>query len=89
MAEWQDMATAPKDGTEIVLLGRLPGTERIRACVTRWHSRDRWQQGWIFSAPGYEDTFLPMYWIEMPDDVDMLVADWQLRFAPDPPEVEK
>jgi hypothetical protein len=70
---WQTIETAPKDGTFIVLLGRLPSDTseyRVRATVTRWweYAPDNpaFVRGWSFMAPGYADAFIPTHWTPLP-----------------------
>lgn len=69
---WQDIRIAPRDGTQIVAVGRLRnGSSVIRACVTRWVVKGQPptysnEDGWIYSAPGYCDAFDATYWLPLP-----------------------
>jgi len=72
VAGWQPIATAPKDGTEVVLLGVLwaDPAQRVRSCVSRYClSRDdspAYALGWYFAAPGYTSGFDPSHWMPLP-----------------------
>lgn len=68
---WQPIATAPKDGTEIVLLGSLPSTpKKLRSTIGKWCDKEEdspaWVKGWPWSSPGYSDEFLPTHWAPLP-----------------------
>ena len=70
---WQPLSTAPKDGTEIVLVGYLSHDDgrSLRACVSRWPTRETdtpcyVMDAWCYSAPGFSDTFEPIGWIPAP-----------------------
>lgn len=67
---WQPIETAPMDGTEIVLLGTIPGDERLRTCISRHTLNDPdlgGQDGWRYGVPGYTDAFLPTHWMPLPE----------------------
>jgi hypothetical protein len=71
MAEWRTIDSAPKDGTEIVAIGRTThGGSRLRASITAWYERYEdspvWAAGWSYVAPGYADTFEPTHWMPLP-----------------------
>jgi hypothetical protein len=74
--EWRDIESAPKDGTQVVLLGRLPKhydvADIIRACVSAWYERAEdapcYCVGWQFMAPGYCGAFEPTHWMPLPPD---------------------
>lgn len=69
--EWQEIETAPKDGTWIVAVGRLRNNPLLlRACLTRWAQHTDppvYAEGWSYSAPGYSDLFDPTHWMPLPD----------------------
>ncbi len=71
---WLPIASAPKDGTMVVVVGNLPddspGFHR-RACVSRWSERPSdtpayVARGWVFMAPGYSSSFNPTHWMPLP-----------------------
>jgi hypothetical protein len=83
MSEWQPIETAPKDGTEIVAVGRLKSDERYqirRACITRWSNGGPpvYAEGWSFVAPGISDLFVPTHWMPLPG-APAVTADRPLR----------
>lgn len=69
---WHPIATAPKNGIEVVLVGTLwnDPAQRVRACVSRWcvtrEESPAHARGWFFSAPGYSNGFNPVGWMPLP-----------------------
>jgi hypothetical protein len=69
---WLPIESAPKDGTELVLLGTIydDDYQRLRSCVGRWHEEadaPAFTVGWQFSSPGYVAQFVPTHWMKLPD----------------------
>lgn len=69
---WQPIETAPKDGTPIVVIGRLASDRdtKVRACVSQWGETPElslvYVRGWSFISPGYMDTIEPTHWMPLP-----------------------
>lgn len=62
---WQTMATAPKDGTTVLVL--LQGSN-IPYPVLWFSSMEKWYLTWYFTPISDGDT--PRYWMPLPDDPD-------------------
>lgn len=68
---WQDIATAPKDGTEIILF--VPGWKK--PVVGHWWDEqtfrygkpDRHRQEWFASGSFFGDPPQPTHWMPFPD----------------------
>jgi hypothetical protein len=90
MNGWHPMETAPRDGTPLVLVGRMrhDDTNRIWSVLTRWYeSRQEspaYEEGWCFSSPGLSDTFDPIAWMPSPVAVDKYNRPLDPQPAPDP-----
>lgn len=66
MSEWQDISTAPKDGTRILLAGMPYGPTIRCGCwgIGRYLGRKRgYEPGWT-DTPGH--TFHPTHWMPLP-----------------------
>ena len=68
MLEWQDISTAPKDGTAILIWpaqSALTGSTEcmIISYVVRWHD---WKEAWIEASGEEYDTFYPTHWMPLP-----------------------
>lgn len=77
MNDWQPIATAPQDGTRI-LVGRFmarPVTDAKdgKMAVDRWHNRaDHGYEGWA----GFNPTHSPAtHWMSLPNRAGVAVAD--------------
>jgi hypothetical protein len=74
MSTWQPIATAPKDGTKVVLLGYVGGDAHgrpLRACIGQWHDPETEPPnlmcaGWLWTSPGYTDRMEPTHWMPLP-----------------------
>jgi hypothetical protein len=72
--QWQQIETAPKDGTYVVLVGKCksdwPNAPR-RSCISRWCEKVEdspfYIEGWPFASPGFCDVFLATHWMPLPD----------------------
>lgn len=64
MCEWQDVETAPKDGTEIWMYfpHAMMGAMQSQA---RWQLSDLGHHRWLGHAEGYLGT--PTHWMPLPD----------------------
>lgn len=76
MSDWQPMETAPKDGTEVVVVGHIfqgwdkdgkPHTStRLYGCISAYYDDESKSPardiGWSFVAPGYCTTITPILW---------------------------
>lgn len=66
LTEWRDIATAPKDGTEIVAWDR---SDRI---ICHWHKSPSCAGGWVThweTVSGYDvgwNTVHPTHWLPLP-----------------------
>jgi hypothetical protein len=72
VSEWQPIETAPKDGTLVVLVGKIVDgwAQPTRACVGSWSFEQRppyFVAGWAFVAPGYIAEFNPTHWMPLPE----------------------
>lgn len=69
MSEWQPIATAPKDGTWILLRGESGYVERpYRAHVGRWRYNENAERGyWDQSEDAYftDDGDDPTHWMPL------------------------
>lgn len=77
---WPTIDSAPRDGSDVVLVGTLPGDARVRSCVSRWWfdpSSFPYVEGWLYSAPGYQDRFIATHWMPKPGDDRRIAADPQ------------
>lgn len=65
MSEWQDISTAPKDGTKVLLYSKDDESEIIEVCY--------WIEEGIYDEPGWfcsdeEFCFVhPTHWMPIPD----------------------
>lgn len=64
MSEWQDISTAPKDGTPVILFARCR-TATAATVVIGWHLPD---MGWIEEcfAPNHPVGIVPTHWQPLP-----------------------
>jgi hypothetical protein len=65
MSEWESIATAPKDGGDLILLSE----NGIR--VAHWTDQSRWFKGWFIAMdgkPGSGGMFAknPTHWMPLP-----------------------
>lgn len=66
LTEWRDIATAPRDGTEIVAWNR---SDRI---ICHWHKSPSCAGGWVThweTVSGYDvgwNTVHPTHWLPLP-----------------------
>ncbi len=65
--EWQDIATAPKDGTEILV---WDGGFQYVAWIGDTHAAPSGDKDWVFGAPGgdYDEFPIvePTHWTPLP-----------------------
>jgi hypothetical protein len=71
MSAWQPIATAPKDGTWVLLGGCEYGYSLAVACWVHWHGRDDWCD---YVSRGFK----PTHWMPLPPPPDE-------GLLPDPP----
>ena len=65
MTEWQDISTAPKDGSAILIWpaqSSFTGDDTI-SYVVRWND---WKEAWIEASGEEYDTFYPTHWMPLP-----------------------
>lgn len=74
-SEWQPIATAPKDGTPVMVRGPLigEGHTRIYISESRWCPGSpgyvpEFQKGfWEFTVPGYHGGIAATHWLPLPN----------------------
>jgi len=76
--DWQPIETAPKDGTEIVVIGPIWQRDHnseykvgqvIYSCISFYSPDDRkypYCTGWHFGSPGLSTIIEPTHWMPLP-----------------------
>ena len=64
MSEWRTIDSAPKDGSAILMFGRLRGNQRQKYVVGYWQDRSCGE--WV-SSPGQYQARQITHWMPLPD----------------------
>ena len=78
MADWQDISTAPKDGTRVLMMRRtntekfpkLPAVQWVRSGSWRKHWQDGSRAAWRMDASNYGLEHIPLvptHWQALPE----------------------